>query len=143
MTRRSKAQAEGDVTAGLQPSTRSPRGPSCGTQVPIRVDAGGLSYLRSLLYLELPHYTLRKQTPERKKESRWFVSKENIGTDLFLSKFSQEHSWILCVRGVGELSVSAANSENDVIFWELVGRGTASPEKAITVGPHGATALDR
>lgn len=120
---------------------RSPCDPSCGTQVPIGVDAGGPSHLRRLLYLELPHYTLRKQTSERKKESRWFVSKENIGTDLFLSKFSQEHSWILSVRGLGELSVSAANSENDAIFWDVVGRGTASPEKAITEGPHGATAL--
>lgn len=30
------------------------------------------------------------------------MSKENTGADLFLSKFSQEHSWILCVRGVGD-----------------------------------------
>lgn len=119
---------------GLKPSTRSPRDPSCSIQVPIGVDAGGLSHLRRLLYLELPHYTLRKQTSERKKESRWFVSKENTGTDLFLSKFSQEHSWILCVRRLGELSVSAANSENNAIFWNVVGRGTASPEKAITEG---------
>lgn len=48
----------------------------------------------------------------------------------------------VCERSWG-LSVGTANSENDVIFWEVLGRGTASPEKAITVGPRGATALDR
>lgn len=34
------------------------------------------------------------------------------------------------MTGVREISVNAADSENDTIFWEVAERGTASPEKA-------------
>lgn len=68
------------------------------------------------------------------------MRKKNTETGLSLSNFSQ-HSWILYVRGVREISGRAANSENDMIFWEVVKGSTASPEKVITVGPCGTIAL--
>jgi len=45
------------------------------------------------------------------------------------------------VRGVREISGRAANSENDMIFWDVVEGSTASPEKVLTVGPCGTMAL--
>lgn len=69
------------------------------------------------------------------------MRKKNTVTGLSLSNFSQQHSWIFYVRGVRETSGRAANSENDMIFWEVVERSTASPEKVITVGPGGTIAL--
>lgn len=69
------------------------------------------------------------------------MRKKNTGTGLSLSNFSQQHSWIFYVRGVREISGRAANSENDMIFWEVLQRSTASPEKVITVGPGGTIAL--
>jgi hypothetical protein len=44
------------------------------------------------------------------------MKKKNIGASLLLCKFSQEHSWILYVRGVRAISARGANSENDMIF---------------------------
>lgn len=111
-------------------------------QVPTGVDAGGPSHLRSLLYLELPHYTLRKQTSERKKRIQMVCEQGKYWSRSFPFKvLSGAQLDPVCERSWG-LSVSTANSENNVIFWEVLGRGTASPEKVITVGPHGATALD-
>lgn len=43
-----------------------------------------------------------------------------VGASLLLCNFSQEHSWILYVRGVREISAGAANSENDMIFRDAV-----------------------
>lgn len=60
----------------------------------------------------------------------------------FTSNFSQQHSWISYVRRVREISARTAHSENDMIFWEMMERGTAPPKKAITAGPCGTIALD-
>lgn len=91
----------------------------------------GKSWLRSLFSLGASSlYPKKKKQPQkRKKKSRWFMRKKNTGTGLSLSNFSQQHSWIFYVRGVREISGRAANSENDMIFWEVVERSTASPEK--------------
>lgn len=70
------------------------------------------------------------------------MRKKNIGTSLSFSNSSQEHSWMFYVRRVREIWASAANSENDMIFWEALERNTAFVEKVITwahVGPQRQT----
>lgn len=70
------------------------------------------------------------------------MRKKNIGTSLSFSNSSRYHSWIFYVRRVREIWARAANSENDMIFWEVLERNTAFLEKVITwahVGPQRQT----
>lgn len=62
-------------------------------------------------------FTLTK-APKHCKRS--IYEEENVGASLLLCNFSRKHSWILYVRRVREISAGAANSENDMISWDVV-----------------------
>lgn len=84
-----------------------------------------------------PKKNLRSQ-----KKIQMVYEEEKYCNSSFTSNFSQQHSWISYVRRVREISARTAHSENDMIFWEMMERGTAPPKKAITSGPCGTIALD-